>query len=161
MEKNYVLKLMEVDALIRRIIDAKFDAIVLAFSLGISVRTLERCFHERFGCTPANGIEIIRLNIGCILIEAGTRTKDIANALSYRHASHFCQRFKRRFGQSPSVWRASSKQQPLNDSGNLLLPSLSLKHNLLHLYRYGSERHNGKRQAHSQEAVLWNRLTRF
>jgi transcriptional regulator GlxA family with amidase domain len=146
MEKHYVLRMMEADVLIRRVVEAQFDAIVLAISLGICMRTLERAFRERFGCTPAYGIEVIRLNIACALAESGLRTKDIAYALGYRQVSHFCQRFKRVFGRSPRTWKNAKIKNVQNTAISLLAPSLSLKHNLLELFVNGNGEINTSRK---------------
>jgi len=132
MRKNSVLKDLPVDELICRVIVAEFDPVVLAHALGICLRTLEREFHETFGCAPERGIEIIRLNIGCALAGPGIRTKEIANCLCYHDASHFCHRFKAVFGRSIRLWSGAPAAFD-NELIARLVPSLSLRDNLLEL----------------------------
>ena len=78
----------------------------LCRATGVSERTLEYAFRERFGVTPKQYIRDIRLNaVHKILAKAASeeaKVTDIANQFGFWHMGQFAADYKRLFGKLPS-----------------------------------------------------------
>jgi AraC-like DNA-binding protein len=76
----------------------------------ISLRTLQRAF-EAEGASLMRWLRDERLErSAALLVDASHRghsIAEIAASLGFRDIPAFCRSFKRRFGESPSAWRAT------------------------------------------------------
>jgi AraC-like DNA-binding protein len=76
----------------------------------VSLRTLQRAF-EAEGASLMRWLRDERLErSAALLVDAGHRghsIAEIAASLGFRDIPAFCRSFKRRFGASPSAWRAT------------------------------------------------------
>jgi AraC-like DNA-binding protein len=80
----------------------------LADLAGVSLRTLQRLFRERFGTSPMNWLMETRLQEAARLIRTGDDpVTKIAYRVGFKDPSHFTRRFKARFGISPNEFRRS------------------------------------------------------
>ncbi len=91
-----VLAVMEAAA------DAPFRRERLAALAGVSVRQLERLFHQHLGCTPGTHDRRLRLERARMLLrQTGLSVLDIAVACGFASASHFSRSFRAAFGHAP------------------------------------------------------------
>ena len=74
----------------------------LARVTGISVRQLERYFHEDFGITPQVWLNEQRMIAARHLLRESESVKAVAIDLGFKQVSHFCREFKRYHGIKPS-----------------------------------------------------------
>jgi len=72
---------------------ANWSASALAKKCGVSVRTLETHFLEKFGNCPRTWMAEKRQRLAIELLEAGCNVKETAAKLGYAHASTFCNKF--------------------------------------------------------------------
>lgn len=80
----------------------------LAEIAGVSLRTLQRVFRERFGTSPMSWLMEARLLEAARLIRSGDDpVTKIAYRVGFKDPSHFTRRFKARFGASPNEFRRS------------------------------------------------------
>jgi AraC-like DNA-binding protein len=78
----------------------------LAEIAGVSLRTLQRIFRERFDTSPMSWLMEARLLEAARLIRAGDDpVTKIAYRVGFKDPSHFTRRFKARFGVSPNEYR--------------------------------------------------------
>jgi AraC-like DNA-binding protein len=85
----------------------------LARLCGCSARHFNRLFRECFGQSPrARQTELRLLKASHLLAMSGEKVVDIALASGYRSLSLFNSLFKKRFGISPSRWRARASKPP-------------------------------------------------
>jgi AraC-like DNA-binding protein len=78
----------------------------LAEIAGVSLRTLQRIFRERFDTSPMSWLMEARLLEAGRLIRAGDDpVTKIAYRVGFKDPSHFTRRFKARFGVSPNEYR--------------------------------------------------------
>ncbi|MCM3876176.1 MAG: helix-turn-helix transcriptional regulator, partial [Thermoanaerobaculia bacterium] len=78
----------------------------LASIAGVSLRTLQRLFRERFDTSPMTWLMDARLSEAARLIRAGDDpVTKIAYRVGFKDPSHFTRRFKGRFGVSPNEYR--------------------------------------------------------
>ncbi|MCC6408509.1 MAG: helix-turn-helix domain-containing protein [Planctomycetes bacterium] len=80
----------------------------LAKPLGVSVYHLCRVFRARFGTSVH--AELVRQRLASALEEVADGSRELgelAHALGFASHSHFTLAFRRRFGITPSAWRAS------------------------------------------------------
>lgn len=78
----------------------------LAEIAGVSLRTLQRVFRERFDTSPMSWLMEARLLEAARLIRAGDDpVTKIAYRVGFKDPSHFTRRFKARFGFSPNEYR--------------------------------------------------------
>ncbi len=78
----------------------------LAEIAGVSLRTLQRIFRERFDTSPMTWLMEARLLEAARLIRAGDDpVTKIAYRVGFKDPSHFTRRFKARFGVSPNEYR--------------------------------------------------------
>jgi AraC-like DNA-binding protein len=87
----------------------------LASIAGVSLRTLQRLFRERFDTSPMTWLMEARLSEAARLIRAGDDpVTKIAYRVGFKDPSHFTRRFKGRFGVSPNEYRrADTPPAPL------------------------------------------------
>ncbi len=81
---------------------AHWSAALLAKNCKVSVRTLERYFHEQMGKCPHIWLSEHRQRQAIALLQDGRYVKETAAILDYKHASHFSRDFKTHWGHSPS-----------------------------------------------------------
>lgn len=82
----------------------------LAELAGVSLRTLQRLFRDRFDTSPMNWLMEIRLVEAARLIRGGDDpVTKIAYRVGFKDPSHFTRRFKARFGVSPNEFRKSEE----------------------------------------------------
>lgn len=91
---------------------------MVARTLGTSVRTLQRALRE-FGQEPnlRQTIEAVRLETAAASLHASTKRpiEFIARRVGYRHTTHFCAAFRRRFGVTPQAYRSQQLAQDRED----------------------------------------------
>jgi len=85
----------------------------LAEIAGVSLRTLQRIFRERFDTTPMSWLMEARLLEAARVIRAGDDpVTKIAYRVGFKDPSHFTRRFKARFGVSPNEYRRGAEGAP-------------------------------------------------
>jgi len=90
----------------------------LAEIAGVSLRTLQRIFRERFDTTPMSWLMEARLLEAARVIRAGDDpVTKIAYRVGFKDPSHFTRRFKARFGVSPNEYRRSDEGAPEPSAG--------------------------------------------
>ena len=79
---------------------------VLAQECGLSVSRLAHLFREQIGVPPQQYLEEIRLQRAAQLLRStGLRISEVAEETGYTGAFYFSNRFRKKFGQSPSEYR--------------------------------------------------------
>ena len=73
----------------------------LARLSGISMRTLQRYFRDRYECTVSSWLRELRLERGRRKLLEEESVKKVAFDLGYKQPSHFTRDFKERFGVPP------------------------------------------------------------
>src|SRR5436190_8019685 len=81
---------------------AQYNVKTLAKNCGISVRHLERFFHEYFGKSPKQWMRLVRMNRAVELLRQHFSSKEIAAQLGFHDAAHFSKRFSSTFGLPPA-----------------------------------------------------------
>jgi AraC-like DNA-binding protein len=94
---------------------AKWSPSGLAQRCEVSLRTLERQFHQIFGQSPKTWLSIQRQNEAKELLQDHTPIKKAAALIGYAHASTFTREFKKQTGKCPSAW---AKPAPPPAAGN-------------------------------------------
>ncbi|RXJ74747.1 hypothetical protein CS022_00490 [Veronia nyctiphanis] len=94
-------------AMVRKVIeqqfhDPSFSPSMLASELSMSQRTLQRKFKLQFGMSVREFISVVRLEKASEMLMACDTITDVAFACGFNEPSYFAQRFKQRFGVSPS-----------------------------------------------------------
>jgi transcriptional regulator GlxA family with amidase domain len=85
----------------------------LADIAGVSLRTLQRIFRERFDTSPMSWLMEARLLEAARLIRGGDDpVTKIAYRVGFKDPSHFTRRFKARFGVSPNEYRKGAEASP-------------------------------------------------
>jgi AraC-like DNA-binding protein len=85
----------------------------LAEIAGVSLRTLQRIFRERFDTSPMSWLMEARLLEAARLIRGGDDpVTKIAYRVGFKDPSHFTRRFKARFGVSPNEFRRGAEGAP-------------------------------------------------
>ena len=84
---------------------ANYSTAAMASFCDKSVRQLQREFLRKFGQTPEQWINDLRLKDARTLLEVRNSAKieAIAMSLGYKHSRSFSRAFKQRFGFPPSV----------------------------------------------------------
>src|SRR5436305_14326778 len=82
--------------------DAEYKPSRLARVCGVSLRTLQRHFSEKYSVTISAWLTSVRLRAAYARIVAGDRVKEVAFDLGYKQLSHFSREFKRFHGIAPS-----------------------------------------------------------
>lgn len=90
----------------------------LADIAGVSLRTLQRVFRERFDTSPMSWLMEARLLEAARLIRAGDDpVTKVAYRVGFKDPSHFTRRFKARFGVSPNEYRRGGEGIPGSAAG--------------------------------------------
>jgi AraC family transcriptional regulator, ethanolamine operon transcriptional activator len=80
--------------------------------LGVSARTIQYAFRERFGIGPIEYLRMLRLNAVKSALKLASNQKltvrDVALNMGYRHLGNFAADYKRHFGIFPSKARSGS-----------------------------------------------------
>jgi AraC-like DNA-binding protein len=108
--------------------EAHFRPSNLARACGVSLRTLQRHFSDKYSLTISSWLTSVRLREAYQRIKSGERVKEVAFDLGYKQLSHFSREFKRFHGVPPSFLnrRSSSlleknhapgESQPLSKEG--------------------------------------------
>jgi AraC-like DNA-binding protein len=85
----------------------------LAELAGVSLRTLQRLFRDRFQTSPMNWLIEVRLQEAARLIKEGDDpVTKIAYRVGFKDPSHFTRRFKARFSVSPNEFRRGNPAAP-------------------------------------------------
>ena len=84
--------------------ESGYCARLLASRCGVSLRHLERYFHEKFSRAPRVYLKKLALNRAQELLERGFTVKEVAAQVGYKATEHFSRDFKRVFGVCPSEW---------------------------------------------------------
>jgi len=85
---------------------AGFGVAKLARAHGLSVRQLERKFHEQFGACPREILQKIRMGLAQERLHSDAPLKQIAADLKYKHASDFTRAFRHCYHMSPAQMRS-------------------------------------------------------
>lgn len=90
--------------------DLPLDVAALCAELHVTRRTLQNCFHDVMGISPATYLRTLRFNaVRRALRDAGADDADtvahIAASWGFWHMGHFSHDYKHLFGESPSVTR--------------------------------------------------------
>jgi len=75
--------------------NANYDANKLAKLCGMSPRQLRRHFRQEFQRPPQSWLDSHRMKLAKEMLLAGDSVKKVAIELGFKHASHFCRKFKR------------------------------------------------------------------
>lgn len=85
-----------------------FSLPALAKGCGLSVSRLAHLFSQQIGVPPQQYLEELRLQRAAQLLRStGLRISEIATETGYSGAFYFSSRFRKKFGKSPSQYRAS------------------------------------------------------
>jgi AraC-like DNA-binding protein len=88
--------------------------LVLARSLAVSPRQLERAYDEIGLTTFAAHLRAVRLrNAADLLAHQPLTVTDVARLVGYRQPSHFVKAFRRRYGTTPGAFRDGRKASVL------------------------------------------------
>jgi AraC-like DNA-binding protein len=82
--------------------EAQYKPSSLARACGVSLRTLQRHFSDKYSLTISSWLTSVRLREAYERIMAGARVKEVAFDLGYKQLSHFSREFKRFHGIAPS-----------------------------------------------------------
>lgn len=100
-----------VRAYVEERIDATISVDHLAQHIGISRHHFSRRFRGATGQSPYQFILDLKLDHAAktMRTDQGIKIIDVANMVGYRNAAQFSQAFRRRFGQTPRLWRLSGE----------------------------------------------------
>jgi len=88
-------------------LEADLSVAALAERACLSERQFRRRFRDAFGCAPADWVEQLRLTEARQRLDRSTAPIErIAESVGFRSGDAFRRAFERRFGLSPSVYRA-------------------------------------------------------
>jgi transcriptional regulator GlxA family with amidase domain len=87
-------------------LDADLSIEALAARANLSVRHFTRRFRATFDLSPADYVEVLRLDAARRhLAESGMAVAAVAHAAGFRSDDAFRRAFERRFGVAPTAWR--------------------------------------------------------
>src|SRR5437660_1051956 len=81
---------------------AKYKPKRLAKACGVCLRQLQRYFHSKWGKTPRQWMNDLRLGKALPLLKAGCSVKEAARSSGYAQPHHFSDSFNRFQGKRPS-----------------------------------------------------------
>ena len=87
----------------------------LAKLCGVSLRQLERYFHDDMGCPPGRWLRGERIRTACELLNSATSIKEVAQSLGFGSPSHFSTQFKNSTGRCPSEYTLLRNQASSTD----------------------------------------------
>jgi LacI family transcriptional regulator len=77
---------------------------------GLSLRNLQRRFHQHLGHTPQTELQHIRVQrVKELLRETNLTLDDIAQRTGYQSANYLCEHFRRATRQSPGTYRNQNR----------------------------------------------------
>lgn len=101
----------EAVAILRREYPGKISMAEVSRRVSVSARQLQRIFAERSGMGFRSYLTEVRMSAAAELLTASdTAIKEVAGQVGYRDASQFTKAFKRRYGVSPTQWRARTRR---------------------------------------------------
>jgi AraC-like DNA-binding protein len=83
---------------------ARYKCENIAATCLVSDRHLERYFLKRFGISPKQWMQSLRMELASTLLRSGYTTKAAAEELCYEGASQFCREFKRISDDRRRTW---------------------------------------------------------
>ena len=87
----------------------------LAASCGLSETHMRRIFSEYVNMSPAEYLNVVRINKACELLVRGTDSiEEVARSVGYQVPSTFQRNFSKITGLSPRTWRQKALQDPQN-----------------------------------------------
>ncbi len=95
---------------------ADYRARELARLCEISPRQLERYFQARFGQTPQEWLDAVRLREATDRLRGGKHVKEVAYEYSFIHPSHFIRKFKQRYGCTPMKFALAHGTEPFGEA---------------------------------------------
>ena len=81
---------------------SNYNAKTLASICNMSVRQLQRQFRSEQRCPPQEWLDERRILVAQVLLCSGESVKKVAFDLGFKQSSHFCRKFKRAKGVTPS-----------------------------------------------------------
>jgi transcriptional regulator GlxA family with amidase domain len=90
---------------------AKWSVVTLAENCGVSLRTLQRHFLKEMGKSPKKWLLEQRNQQAKELIQDGSRVKETAALLEYKHPSHLTNAYKKQWGHCPTDKTAPLRAQ--------------------------------------------------
>jgi AraC-like DNA-binding protein len=102
-------RLERVEAWVRAHLDEAHTVPSLAKVAGLSPFHFLRTFRQYFGCTPHQFVLERRLERARELMRGELRLTDIAHEVGFSSSSRLTEAFTRRFGETPSAFRASQR----------------------------------------------------
>jgi two-component system response regulator YesN len=100
----------EAIAIIERDYAERLDINTVADEISTSRRQLQRAFAEAGRTSFSDYLTEVRLRKAAeLLSESELTVREVANSVGYRQPSQFAQRFRRRYGSSPSRFRPSAQ----------------------------------------------------
>ncbi len=104
-QENAVPKFLKLVEWLGKNLDQNIDIPRMAEQMAMSERTFYRKFTERFGETPRNYVEKLRLENARNILSSKTSLKQIAILNGYATAAQLTKAFERQFGVSPMMFR--------------------------------------------------------
>jgi AraC family transcriptional regulator of adaptative response / methylphosphotriester-DNA alkyltransferase methyltransferase len=102
----------KVDALLETAFDQKLSLSSLAAWLAVSPFHLQRVYKRVRGCSPAEKLDRVRLEVAMRLLRhAELPAAEIGAAIGFRSPSHFSVWFSRKTGLSPTVYREDNVEE--------------------------------------------------
>jgi transcriptional regulator GlxA family with amidase domain len=93
-------------AIMERAVEKPLRAANIARKVGVSMRQLERLFHQHLGCSPVHHYVCVRLEAARRLLrQSAMPVLEIGMACGFTSASHFARIYRSHFGVAPSVDR--------------------------------------------------------
>jgi AraC-like DNA-binding protein len=97
---------------------AEYDANKLAKRCGLSIRQLQRRFHEELRASPQSWLDEQRIAAAEQLLILGYQVKRVAFDLGFKQSSHFCRQFKSRKRMTPSEFVQSHTRTKMSLTDN-------------------------------------------
>lgn len=95
--------------------EQNFNAIGLSKKLGLSRSSSYRKFKAVLGCSPSDFVQNYRIERSAVLLAEGKTAAETCLRVGYSEPSAFSRAFKKKFGQTPSGYKAALRD---SESGN-------------------------------------------
>jgi transcriptional regulator GlxA family with amidase domain len=97
-------------AVISRHLDRPLRLAELAAKMNLSPSRFSHLFRSECGCAPGAYVRSLRLERArALLAETNLSVKQVMSVVGMSDPSHFVRDFKRKFGESPTVWRSRAR----------------------------------------------------